>query len=325
MNQFVNLDAAETIFFTRELEHRKAKSYDILRAPLTAFELIPVSTEISSGAETMAYEQYDMTGVARIIANYADDLPRADVKAKEFISKIKSIGASFGYSLQEVRAAMMAGKPLVQRKANAAVRTHRELWNRIAFYGDSVNELPGLLTNPNIPSSAALTKEAVVKWTAKLGLASGLGGRYILDDLNMLANTMVGATNGVEKPDTIALPIDEYSLIASTPWNVGGTDTTILSFFLANNPYIKSVVSLNEITKAQMNANGLTTFNGGVAMAYRKSSDVLEFQMPQFYETLPVQERNLEFVTPCHSRVGGTTVYYPFAIRFMDGFTSDAT
>lgn len=309
--EFFNLDAAETIFFKKELEFRKAKSYDILRAPLTAFELIPVSYDAGPGAETITYEQYDMTGLARIIANYADDLPRADVVAREFTSKIKSVGASFGYSLQEIRAAQMAGKPLVQRKADAAARVHREAWNRVAFYGDTANGLPGLLTNPNIPLQAA-----GAKFTASTGIA-------IIGMLNTLANTMVAATNGVEKPDTIVLPIQEYAYIASTPWQAG-TDMTILGFFLASNPWIKSVVPANEFTKSELNANGINSFNGGVAMAYRKSADVLEFQLPKFYEELAVQERNLEFVVPTHSRVGGTVVYYPFAIRFMDGFTADA-
>ena len=105
MNQFVNLDAGETLFFERELENRKAQTYDVIRAPLKAFELIPVSSTAGAGAESIVYEQYDATGVAKMIANYADDLPRADVKGKEFVAKVKSVGNSYGYSLQEIRAA----------------------------------------------------------------------------------------------------------------------------------------------------------------------------------------------------------------------------
>lgn len=317
---FTNLDAAESIFFARELEYVKAKSYDIVRAALSAFEIIPVSTEAGPGAETIKYSQFDLTGIARIIANYADDLPRADVVGREFSSLIKSVGNSYGYALQEVRAAQMAGKPLVQRKADAAVRAQRELWNRIAFYGDTINGLPGLFTNTNIPeiSAPADGTGASAKWSAKTGA-------LILRDLNLLANGMVSATNGVEKPDTIVLPMDEYSLITSTAWQTSGTDTTILQFFMANNPYIKRVISALEFNKAQLAAGGVTRFNGGVAMAYRKSPDVLTLEMPQFFEQLPVQERGLEFIVPCHSRIGGTVVYYPFAIRFMDDFTSDAT
>ena len=44
MSQYTNLDSAETMFFQRELEQVTAKSYDVLKVPLKAFELIPVDS-----------------------------------------------------------------------------------------------------------------------------------------------------------------------------------------------------------------------------------------------------------------------------------------
>lgn len=318
MRHFTNLDAAESVFFTNELQYRKQRSYDILKAPLTAFELIPVSTEVDRAAETIAYEQYDSVGLARIIANYADDLPRADVKGKEFISRVRSVGDSYGWSLQEIRASMRAGKRLDQRKADAALRAQRELWNRIAFYGDAINGLPGLLTNMSIPEADASTGVGGKKWVNKTG-------QEILNDLNSLANANWILTKGVERPNTIVLPPDEYTVASTRAWQAGGTDTTILEFFRKQNPHITEVRNCVEFSAAELAANGVTRFNGGVAMSYYKSPEKLELAMPQMFEELPVQERNLEFVVPCHSRIGGVVVYYPFSIRFMDAFTSDAT
>jgi len=83
---------AETasMFFTRELEHVKASSYDVVRAPLRAFELIPTDSTAGAGAESVVYEQYDMTGMAKIVADYADDLPRSDVKGKQFVARVRA-------------------------------------------------------------------------------------------------------------------------------------------------------------------------------------------------------------------------------------------
>lgn len=306
MTQYVNLDSAETLFFERELESRKAQTYDVVRAPLRAFELMPVDSTAGAGAESIVYEQYDMTGIAKIIANYADDLPRADVKGKEFVARIKSIGNSYGYSLQEVRAAQFAGKSLEQRKANSAARAQREKWNRIAWYGDEENGLPGLLTNTNIPEVSAGDAAGDDKTPAE-----------ILADLNALANSIVELTNGAEQPDTLVLPIAEYTYIASTRAD-SGTDTTILQYFLNNNPFITSVEWANELTEAQMAANGVTRFTGSVAWAYRRDPDALTIEMPQMFEQLPVQERGLEYVVPCHSRIAGVLVYYPLSMAFMD-------
>lgn len=311
MPEYVNLDAGETLFFSRELESRKAKTYDVIKSPLKAFELFPVDSSAGAGAESIAYEQYDITGMAKIIANYADDLPRADVKGKEFVGKIKSVGNSYGYSVQEIRAAQMAGKGLAQRKADAAARTQRETWNKIAFYGDADNGLPGLLTNPNIPASSASNGAAgTPQWSTKTATE-------ILADLNALANTIVSSTNGAEQPDTVILPVDQYTLIASTPRSTT-SDTTILEYFLTNNPFITSVEWANEMGSVQLAANGVTDFTGNVAFAYRKSADVLTLEMPQMFEQFPPQERGLEFVIPCHSRIAGVLVYYPLACRFLD-------
>jgi hypothetical protein len=313
MTQFTNLDAAEGIFFERELESKKARSYDIVKAPLKAFELIPVDSTAGAGAESIVYEQYDTVGIAKVIANYADDLPRADVKGKEFVARIKSVGNSYGYSLQEIRAAQFAGKSLDERKMSAAIRAQREKWNRIAFYGDAEFGLQGLLTNANIPDNTA-----PATGTGSSTLWSAKTPDQILKDLNDLANGIVTLTNGAEVPDTVILPIAEYTLVSSTPRS-STSDTTILDYFLTNNPYITSVEWANELSADALAANGVTRFTGSVAVAYRRSPDVLTLEMPVMFESLPVQERGLEFVVPCHSRIAGCIVYYPLAISFLDG------
>ena len=144
------LDASESVFFARELEHVKAQSYDVKYPELTATKNIPVSSEAGSGAETITYQQYDAVGFAKIINNYATDLPRVDLVGKEFTAKVKSIGASYGYSIQDIRAARMAGKPLEQRKANAVRRANDQEVNRIAYFGDAKHGLVGLVNHPNI-------------------------------------------------------------------------------------------------------------------------------------------------------------------------------
>ena len=54
------------------------------------------------------------------------DLPRADVKGKPTTAYVKSVGDSYGYSVQEMRASRLAGKSLDVRKAEAARYAERE-------------------------------------------------------------------------------------------------------------------------------------------------------------------------------------------------------
>lgn len=308
---------AETagMFFARELEAVKAQTYDVVRAPLRAFDLIPVDSTVGPGAESIVYQQFDMTGIAKVIADYADDLPRADVKGTEFVARIKSIGNSYGYSLQEIRAAQMAGRPLEARKNAAAVRAQREAWNRIAFYGDAAHGLQGWLTNPNIPADAVAAdgSGASTSWDDKTP-------DQILRDMNDLVNGIVARTNGAEQPDTLLLPITKYTKIVSTR-AFEGSDTTIAAYFLANSPFVNAIEWSNEITAAERatHLGASDPFTGEIMIAYRRSPDAMTLEMPQMFEQLPVQERGLEFVVPCHSRIAGTLIYYPLSQAIGEG------
>lgn len=298
--KFQNMDADESIFFARELESVKAKSYDVQYPLLKARKLFPVSGEAGPGAETIKYEQYDMVGMAKLISSYADDLPRADVKGKEFISSVKSLGASYGYNLQEIRAAKMAGKPLAVKRANAAKESVLRKEDYLAFYGDSDNNIQGFFSNANISNVTPIT-----------GTWSGATADQILADLNKLVNSVSEATKGVETPDTLLLPLTLFNIVSTKRIGVD-SNMTVLKYFLETTPYIKSVDWLNQLETA---GTGSTK----QAMVYNRNPDKLTMEIPQDFEQLEEQSKGLEYVVPCHSRFGGVLVYYPLSVAKMYG------
>jgi hypothetical protein len=297
MTQFTNMDAAETVFFQRELESKKARSYDVIKAPLKAFELIPVSTDAGAGAEAIVYEQYDQTGIAKIIGNYADDLPRANVKGKEFTARVKSVGNSYGYSLQEIRAAQFAGKSLTDRQATAAARAQREEWNRIAFFGDAEHGLRGWIGAANVPSAPVTAGAGGVTWALKTP-------DEIVKDVNDAINGVIDLTNGAEIPDTVVMPIKQYTQISSTRM-ASGTDTTILTFLQQVHPTV-TFEWANEL-------KGAFTGNTDGFIVYRRDPETMTLEMPVMFEQMDVQQRGMEFIVPCHSRIGGVIIFYPLS------------
>ena len=303
--RFDNMDASESAFLSRQLEVIRSQTYDIKFPQLKARDFVPVDNSVSPGAETVTYRQYNMFGLAKIIANYADDLPRADVSAAEFTSKIRSLGSSYGYSIQEVRAAQFAGVPLEQRKANAARRAMEEKIDSIARVGDAANSLLGLLNQPN---------------TSTYSVPNGGGGDTewgtktpdeIVADMHGIANGMVQDTKEVEQPDTLLLPLTSYGLV-STKRMGDGSNETILSYFLKTSMYVKTVAPWTALE---------TAGSGSVKrmVCYRRDPDVLQLIVPQEFEQLPPQSRGFEVVTPCHMRCGGVVAYYPLAISYGDG------
>jgi len=302
----VNLDAGESIFFARELEFIKSKSYDIKYGELKARMILPVSYEAGPGAESITYRQYDQLGVAKFIANYANDLPRADIKGREYTSPVRSEATSYGYTLQEVRAAKLTGKPLEQRRANSAKRAILQLENTTAFFGNAEVGLSGFInaSNTNVVSVPADGTGNTTQWVNKTA-------DQILRDMNLIANSIFSATKGVEQPSTMLLPLDQYTLVTSTPRSAI-SDVTIAEFFLKNNPFVEELDWLNELKGAGASSTDR-------CMAYDRDQDKLSLEIPQDFEQLPVQEEGLEFIIPCHARLGGVIIYYPLSIAVADG------
>lgn len=303
------LDANESIFFARQLEYIRPKAYDVKRAPLAAMALFPIDTSANPGANTITYYQYDTVGMAKIIANYADDLPRADVLGKEFTSPIRGIGDSYGYSMQEIRAAQFAGTDLSSKKQAAARRAHDEKINQLAWAGDTVSGLPGLLSNANIPgvTIAADGTGSSKLWSTKTG-------DQIVRDMNAIANAVFTQSKGIHRPNELWIPLNQYAFIAGKRMETG-TDTTVLDFFLANNPFIQRVVPVLELAST---ANGGSAGATDIAIAVENSIDNYQMNLPMMFLQHAPQPRNLEFVIPCESRFGGVTIEYPLAFAKAD-------
>jgi hypothetical protein len=299
-------DAGESVFFARQLEYVRAKTYDVERPALSAWTLFPIDTSVPAGAKTITWHQWDSVGTAKIIASYADDLPHADVKALETTTPIKGIGNSYGYDVQEIRYAQMAQVPLDAKKAAAARKANEQLVNKLAWTGDAITGLPGFLSNTNIPT---YTIPADGTGTSKLW--STKTPDQIIADLNAMANGVFTQTNGIHRPNEIWMPLAQYAYISSTPRSTL-SDTTILDFFLANNPFIQRVIPVLELT-------GAGASSADLIVAADNSLENYQMNIPLMFMQHAPQPRNLYFEVPCESRFGGVTIERPFAFLIGSG------
>lgn len=303
------MDADGAVFFQRELEYIKARSYDVQYAELQARSLFPVSNEGGRGVDTITYRTYDQAGAAKIINAYADDLPRADVAGKETTILVRSVGVSYGYNLDEIQASQLTGRSLDQRRANAARRAVEQTINTIAFFGDTVHNLPGFFSNPNIPSGNVVDPGGGTEWVNKTA-------DQILFDINDLFADIFETTKMVERGNTLLLPPSQWAYIMSTPRSAN-SDTTIAQYVAQNSPFLNSIddiIAVNECADAN---NPL--FASDIMVAYNRSPDKLQLEIPVELEWMAVQMKNLEFVVPGRARVGGTNVYYPLSAAIGEG------
>ena len=313
--RFDSEDAA-SVFFARELDYVKSKSYDKQYPQLTALTLFPLNTEADPGAETITYYTYDMEGVADIIDNYSTDLPRADVNGKPNVAFVYGIGSSYGYSVQEMRASRMSGKNLDARKAESAHYQIDAKINRIAWAGDPNHNILGALsTAQNIPTYTITAGSTTLspKWMDKTA-------DEIIDDVSAMYAQVSKTTKNVERPDTLVLPTDIYTALSLK--RVGDTGETVLSYIEKHAPYLDKIVPAAELNSDSVETNPYAADDGtgsAVAFLFTNDKDKIELNNPLAFIQHPAQARNLETVVPCEARTAGVIVSYPMSALIAIG------
>ena len=132
----------------------------------------------------------------------------------------------------------------------------------------------------------------------------------ILADLYGIVNYILTSTNGIEVPDTLALPMDEYLLISQKKIATDSEGATVLNYFLKNTPYIKNVIWLPGLDTAAGSGGDST----GMMIAWKNSADKLVFDLPMLFTQEDLLQDGLNYTVPCRAKTAGVTVFYPKSI-----------
>lgn len=283
----------EGIIAARQLDYVKARTYDRKLPPMRALELVPTSSDTPEYAETITYKSYDAVGMAKIIANYADDLPRVDVAGKETTVKVRTIGDAYGFSVNELRASVALGARLPERKAVVARRAIEIKQNQIAMVGDIDHGLYGITNHPNLGVTAGLTGS----WAA-----AGTTAEQIVEDVDILYAAVTTQSKDVHTPNRLAIP--STALAAMKRKRVADTGGKSAYTLVKENYPELQILGFSELQ--DVGGQSLTIIG-----EFSEENASLELVMP--FNQLPAQARNLELVVPCMARTGGVSVHYPLA------------
>lgn len=323
------LTDSEGVFFQRQLEYIQAQSYDVLYPDLMGREVFTVNTEGGEGINVITYRSYDKRGEAQFIAGKATDLPRADIDGKEYSTNVRTIGNAFGYSRQEIAAAKLTGMPLEARKAEATRRAYEEKVNATIFFGSAANGVSGLFGGvagaPWSQVTSSLISGATPAARAWYGAGATKTPKQIIADLTASVQAMYVDTKKIFRPDTILMSVEAKQYLMNTPRSET-TDTSILSWFLANNMFIKSadqIKDINELAGIYSDTSAGTFVQDGSAgdgfTVMASGSDNARVREPFPYVHLPVQYKGLEFEVNCYGRFGGLEIIRPGAIQHFHG------
>jgi len=298
------LDSQGQVFFKRQLELIKSETFDYEYHELKADKFLPVDTEGDLGVETITYRKFSKRGYAKIISDFATDIPRVDVLGEEVTVNIKTVAAAYGYNIFEIARAQRANFNLQSKRAETATEAIVQRLDRAAWFGSAEDNLQGFFDYPGIleyivPNGAASATEFSTKTSAE-----------ILLDLNSLVRLVKTTTRGKRVVNQVLMPIDQFELI-SEKQNSTASDVTVLEFFKKTHPEV-SIDWLDELKEAG-------TGGADMMMGYVKNSRNVAQYRPVPMMTMPQEYKNMEYVVTQISRTGGVVVYYPQSVVKASG------
>lgn len=288
------------IYFARALDYVKTTVYTIRRPQMNGDALVPTVQDTPATAESITWQMWDEVGMAKIIANYSDDLPRADVRAREMSVTIRTIGDSYGYNTHEMRAAAVGRSNLPTRRGIAARNFIDRKHNSMKLKGDLAYGMYGLANHPNIPLVAPITGNHATTAT----------GDQIVADVSALLNAIVIQSNGIHRATTLgADPIRLQHW--RTKRITGGNQETAMEIIQRQFPGV-NIVEVPEL-------KGAGSAGANILFAGERSEENYWYDMPMGLVQHPPQARGLEFVVPCESRTGGFILARPLSLAIMSG------
>lgn len=308
----INKDEAG-IFVLRELEQMMAKEFDTLYIPPSLARLVPVDAVTPIGAKAHTYKVYDRQHRAKIISNFADDLPLVNVLVDEISYKVQHYGSAYTLNTEEVSNALFTGLPLEQRLLNTVAESLLVEMSTDGWFGNTKHDIPGWLNNPYVNSATVAGANAGARiWCDANGNAATKTPDQILADINAVIDFIMSNSKGMETPDTLVLPLLQYRYIEKTPRGANN-DTTILEFILEKTKSLNLTITWAEELKG--------AFAGGTngMILYKRSREKLYQDMPQLFKQEPEQKRNLAFIVNCTAIYGGVHVLYPASMAFRYG------
>ena len=286
------------IWTAQELHKIKSQAYEKDYPAGSALRVFPVTNELSDTDKTFEYQTFDKVGLAQIIADYTDDLPTVDALMSSEFGKVFRLGNAFLISIDEIKAGQRTGKPLSVRKANAAQLAHDMLVNKLVFKGSAPHKIKSVFDHPNI------TKVVSKKWmdgeTKKPEVAS--------DELTQAIEKIETLTLGQHRATHILIPPSMRKVLTV---RMPETTESYLEYFQKQNGGL-TIEAIAELEDYDGKGNK-------AALVYEKDPMNMSIEIPEAFNMLPAQPKDLHFKVPCTSKCTGLTIYRPLTLVLITG------
>lgn len=312
---FQMMDASQAVsFMQQQATALEPELYRIKYPEYNYAALIPVDTSAGEWAKSVTFYSADTVGKASWFNGNSTQMPRADVNLTQHTHDLKMAAIGYGYNLEELNFAKRVNFNLDTERAFAARRAYEQFMYGLAIGGDASVGMTGLINNAGVSPVTAPADGAGSATT----FASKTGDQ-IARDLNSMLTTKLEASLGVELLNTIALPIDQYNLLATKRMGTSGDEITVLEWLMKYNTYTAQT-GQPLVIRMLRGLNGAGGSGTDRAIAYVNAMDVLKLHLPMPHRFMPVYQTGpMSFEVPGIFRTGGVEIRRPGAVSYLDG------
>ena len=284
---------AHGIWTVNQLTQLLNRQYEQAYPQTGVLELFPVTTELSPVTKNFEWLEFDGVTSAKIIADYTDDLPTVEAMASEKTGKVFRLGNAWFISIDEIKAGQALGSSLSDRKASLAREGHETLVNDLVFKGSAPHNIVSVFDQPNI------NRLTSASWTTP---------EIAFSELQDLIETIEEVTLGRHHVTNIVIPPSKRRLLTQKMPDV---TESYLAWFKENYPNvtITAIAELEDIDGAGTKG----------VLAYEKDPMNMSIEIPERFNMLPMQPKDLHFKVPCTSKCTGLIVYRPLTIAILSG------
>lgn len=284
-----------------------AETYGLEREALDATKFIPAQSGVSPWLTSWAYKVVSEVGMAKFIADYADDLPPVSRLMTLKSIGIKTIGDAYSYSEFELQQWLTAGIDVSRDDAETARRKIDEKVDEVLLTGDTDEGVTGLFNNENV---TVVASEAGAAGTTPLKTKT-------VDEIVATIQSWIDAAYKMNKGtvilDTVILPHSAFSYLATK--RVSDYDGTTILNYLKTLFAAQGIVNWYESRKL----DGIGSDGGDRAVFYKKSASILAYVLPVPFRQKEAQQHSLHYMVPCYARIGGTVIKNLKGVIYADG------
>jgi hypothetical protein len=302
----IRLDDASIGAFQRDLEviETEIDREELADLPFADGRIVPLDIQNNEWAQTTTYRRLLVVGMFKLMRSYATDIPMINLLSEEIQQKIYSYIGGYFITDDDIAASLHTGFSIEKEDIQGVADAANQKLNELIAFGDRSLNMPGFVNNPECMYSFSPFR-----------LLGGTTGDNCLAVLNDACTAIVEATQQIEKPDTLLLPVRQYNYLTTTKDSngVGGNiGWSILKQFLENSPYIKNIEPLNELAGAGVDGTD-------VMIAYKRHSSKVKAKIMLPLKWKELQRKGMGYERPAKFKYAGVSCRRPMSIHIVGG------